>query len=54
MGIESVQLVTNRIKEHGIQCDLTMGYVDAAFNTKQINALAEEKALLQQLGYLLS
>lgn len=51
MGFESVQLVTERIQQYQIPCDLTMGYVDAALNSKQLNALAKEQEALQQLGY---
>lgn len=39
MGLESVDLVRQRVARHGIDCDLTIGYLTAANKRRHIDAL---------------
>jgi gamma-glutamylputrescine oxidase len=39
MGLESVDLVRQRVERHGIDCDLTLGYLTAANKKRHIDAL---------------
>lgn len=51
MGFEAVQLVRDRIEKYDIQCDLKMGYLDAAIKPKHIKAIREDYEFLQQNNY---
>jgi len=50
-GIESVELVGERIRQHGIDCDLRWGFCELANTAAQFAAFRDEQAHLQQLGY---
>ncbi|CAM3836534.1 NAD(P)/FAD-dependent oxidoreductase [Parendozoicomonas haliclonae] len=51
MGFEAVRLVRDRVAEHNIDCDLKMGYCDAAKRKKHLVELREDYEWLQQVGY---
>lgn len=51
LSIECRELVEQRIAEFAIDCDLTYGYVHAAWNRKQLRGLAGDCADLQRRGY---
>ncbi|MGB0360262.1 MAG: NAD(P)/FAD-dependent oxidoreductase [Endozoicomonas sp.] len=51
MGFESVELVRDRVKKYDIQCDLKIGYVDAAIKQKQMDGIREDYESLKQLNY---
>lgn len=50
-GIESVALVGERIREHGIDCDLRWGFCELANTPAQFAAFKGEQAHLAELGY---
>lgn len=50
-GVESVALVGNRIREHGIDCDLRWGFCELANTAAQFAAFKVEQAGLIELGY---
>jgi glycine/D-amino acid oxidase-like deaminating enzyme len=50
-GIESVALVGNRIREHGIDCDLRWGFCELANTKAQFAALKTEQEGLFESGY---
>ncbi len=50
-GIESVELVGNRIREHGIDCDLRWGFCELANTPAQFEAFKTELQSLAELGY---
>lgn len=50
-GIDSVELVRNRIGENGIECDLRWGFCDLANTTAQFDAFKDELLDLAELGY---
>ncbi|RON22518.1 NAD(P)/FAD-dependent oxidoreductase [Pseudomonas lini] len=50
-GIESVELVGNRIREHGIDCDLRWGFCELANTPAQFEAFKAELQSLAELGY---
>lgn len=50
-GIESVALVGERIREHGIDCDLRWGFCELANTPAQFTAFKGEQAHLAELGY---
>jgi len=50
-GTESVQLVGNRIREHGIDCDLRWGFCELANTPSQFAGLQAEHAALKESGY---
>jgi glycine/D-amino acid oxidase-like deaminating enzyme len=50
-GIESVALVGNRIREHGIDCDLRWGFCELANTKAQFAALKTEQESLAESGY---
>lgn len=50
-GIESVALVGQRIREHGIDCDLRWGFCELANTPAQFAAFKREQAHLAALGY---
>lgn len=51
MGVEGMNIVHERIRQHGIQCDLTYGYFNAACNRRQMRALLEQRAREESLAY---
>lgn len=50
-GIESVALVGERIREHGIDCDLRWGFCELANTAAQFAAFKGEQENLAALGY---
>ena len=50
-GIESVALVGERIREHGIDCDLRWGFCELANTSAQFAAFKGEQEHLAALGY---
>lgn len=50
-GIESVELVGNRIREHGIDCDLRWGFCELANTPAQFAAFKAELHSLAELEY---
>jgi glycine/D-amino acid oxidase-like deaminating enzyme len=50
-GIESVELVGNRIREHGIACDLRWGFCELANTKAQFAAFKTEQDELVESGY---
>ena len=50
-GIDSVELVRQRIADHAIDCDLRWGFCDLANTTAQFDAFKDELADLAELGY---
>jgi len=50
-GTESVQVVGNRIREHGIDCDLRWGFCELANTPAQFAGLKAEHAGLLDSGY---
>ncbi|OYQ29528.1 FAD-dependent oxidoreductase [Pseudomonas mandelii] len=50
-GIESVELVGNRIREHGIECDLRWGFCELANTKAQFAAFKVEQESLAESGY---
>jgi glycine/D-amino acid oxidase-like deaminating enzyme len=50
-GIESVALVGDRIREHGIDCDLRWGFCELANTKAQFAALKTEQEGLSESGY---
>ncbi|QAY93303.1 FAD-binding oxidoreductase [Pseudomonas sp. ACM7] len=50
-GVESVALVGNRIREHGIDCDLRWGFCELANTKAQFAAFKAEQQGLAELGY---
>jgi glycine/D-amino acid oxidase-like deaminating enzyme len=50
-GIESVELVGNRIREHGIDCDLRWGFCELANTKAQFAAFKAEQEGLTESGY---
>ncbi|WLI09306.1 FAD-binding oxidoreductase [Pseudomonas sp. FP597] len=51
-GIESVALVGERIREHGIDCDLRWGFCELANTPAQFAAFKDEQESLAALGYI--
>ena len=51
MGLEAVRVVRDRIAQHDIQCDLKMGYFDAAIKCRHMKELEQEAHSLQHHGY---
>ncbi|SMQ23618.1 Glycine/D-amino acid oxidase [Pseudomonas helmanticensis] len=50
-GIDSVELVRQRIGDNGIECDLRWGFCDLANTTAQFDAFKDELVDLAELGY---
>lgn len=50
-GIESVEVVGNRIRQHGIDCDLRWGFCELANTPAQFAAFQAEQASLDAQGY---
>lgn len=51
MGFEAVELVRERIQKYDIQCDLKMGYVDAAIKPKQMADIRDDYESLRKRNY---
>ncbi|MBZ9780409.1 FAD-binding oxidoreductase [Pseudomonas sp. REP124] len=51
-GVESVELVGRRIREHGIDCDLRWGFCELANTSAQFAGLKAEHAHLKESGYV--
>ncbi|MFM0071718.1 FAD-binding oxidoreductase [Paraburkholderia sediminicola] len=52
MGLESVELVKERVAKHQIDCDLTLGYLTAANKPRHVDALrAWQEAAELRFGY---
>lgn len=51
MGIEALEIVKQRITDHDIACDLTLGYSDLATRPRHMQALEEDFQELQALNY---
>ena len=51
MGFEAVELVRERVRRYNIQCDLKMGYVDAAIKPQQLKGIFDEYEHLKQRNY---
>ena len=50
-GIESVQVVSERINQHGIDCDLRWGFCELANTPAQFAAFKDEQQALSGMGY---
>lgn len=50
-GVESVELVGQRIREHGIDCDLRWGFCELANTAAQFAAFKDERQHLLESGY---
>ncbi|WP_166219494.1 NAD(P)/FAD-dependent oxidoreductase [Pseudomonas atagonensis] len=50
-GIDSVELVRQRIESNAIECDLRWGFCDLANTTAQFDAFKDELVDLAELGY---
>jgi glycine/D-amino acid oxidase-like deaminating enzyme len=50
-GIDSVELVRQRIGDNGIECDLSWGFCDLANTKAQFDAFKDERVDLAELGY---
>ncbi|MGH8485776.1 MAG: NAD(P)/FAD-dependent oxidoreductase, partial [Pseudomonas sp.] len=50
-GIDSVEVVANRIREHGIECDLRWGFCELANTPAQFAAFRDEQESLAALDY---
>jgi glycine/D-amino acid oxidase-like deaminating enzyme len=50
-GIDSVELVRQRIGDNGIECDLSWGFCDLANTKAQFDAFKDERLDLAELGY---
>ena len=51
MGIEALQLVHERIRDHDIQCDWQSGFCDVANHPRHYQQFEQEQAHWQRLGY---
>ena len=51
MGFEAVDLIRERVDQYDIQCDLKMGYVDAAIKPQQLEKILDEFVQLKQRNY---
>ncbi len=50
-GLESVELVRQRIEEFAIDCDLRWGFAELANRPAHLEGFRREQAMLEQLGY---
>lgn len=50
-GIDSVDLVRQRITDHGIECDMRWGFCELANTPAQFAAFKEEQVSVAELGY---
>ncbi|MBC8932306.1 FAD-dependent oxidoreductase, partial [Escherichia coli] len=52
MGLESVDIGRQRVERHGIDCDLTFGYLTAANKPRHLDALRRWRdAAATRFGY---
>lgn len=51
MGIEAVEIVTERVARFNIDCDLTMGYCDLANKPAHMEGFLADREELKSLGY---
>ncbi len=51
MGVESVDIVRQRVARYGIDCDFKTGYCDLATRPRHVRAFEAEYEALQQSGY---
>ncbi|WP_394172142.1 NAD(P)/FAD-dependent oxidoreductase [Thalassotalea litorea] len=51
LGVESLQVVKDRINKYNIDCDFKLGYCDIANHPKHIKYLQQSYEQLQQSGY---
>jgi len=51
LGVDGLDLIQRRIRRFGIQCELKMGVFTAACNQRQMQALRDDKACEERLGY---
>ena len=51
LGVDGLDLIQRRIQRFGIQCELKMGVFTAACNRRQMQALRDDKACEERLGY---
>ncbi|HDZ58272.1 MAG TPA: FAD-binding oxidoreductase [Pseudomonas xinjiangensis] len=51
MGIEAVKIVSQRIEQFGIDCDLTWGYCDLANKAQHLEQFRADQSELKGLGY---
>lgn len=51
MGLEAVEIVRQRVEQHGIDCDLRWGYCDLATKPRHLQHFEEDYVDLQRLGY---
>jgi len=52
MGLESIEIVKERVEKHGIDCNLTFGYLSAANKPRHVDALrAWRDAAESRFGY---
>jgi glycine/D-amino acid oxidase-like deaminating enzyme len=50
-GVDGLDIVYGRVRRFGIDCDLKMGYFDAAWNDRQMRDLLRHHETQQSLGY---
>ena len=51
MAFEGSQIIRQRVRDYGIQCDLKEGGVFAALNARQLSHLEDQQALWRRFGY---
>jgi len=51
MAFEGSQIIRQRVRDYGIQCDLKEGGIFAALNTRQLGHLETQQALWRRFGY---
>ncbi len=51
MGVEAVEIVRERVRQFDIQCDLKMGYMDAAIKPRQLADITDNYVALKQRNY---
>lgn len=50
-GMAALDLVKHRVKKYAIACDLTFGYLNAAYHKRQMDELASMQREWEDLGY---
>lgn len=50
-GVDGLAIVYDRIRRFNIDCDLKLGYFDAAWNARQLRELVQHLETQQSLGY---
>jgi len=51
MAFEGSQIIRQRVRDYGIQCDLKEGGIFAALNTRQLGHLEAQQSLWRRFGY---